>query len=54
VQMVTGGISNSFTDAEQRESNYGRIIRANCRQRTNCLLRSLSIMLEDEGRYNTD
>jgi hypothetical protein len=24
--MVTGGISNNFSHAEQRESNYGQII----------------------------
>jgi hypothetical protein len=33
VQMVIGGINYNFSGAEQRNvSNYGQIIRANCRQ----------------------
>jgi hypothetical protein len=40
LQMVTGGISDKFSDAKQREiSNY-----ANCRHRRKFLFRSLSIL----------
>jgi hypothetical protein len=33
MQMVTGGISDSISDTEQWESNYGWIISANYHQR---------------------
>jgi hypothetical protein len=32
VQTVTGGISDNFSRAEQRESTYGQTVSADCRQ----------------------
>jgi hypothetical protein len=43
MQMVTGGISDNFSDADHRKSNNGRIISAYCCQ-------SLCVLLEDEGQ----
>jgi hypothetical protein len=38
VQAVTGGISDNFSDVKQQETNCGRIINANCRQRRNLFI----------------
>jgi hypothetical protein len=46
--MVTSGIRDRFSDAVQR---YELSVQTVARD-GNCLFRSLSIMLEVEGRYN--
>jgi hypothetical protein len=50
--MVTGGISNNFSDAEQWESKYGQLSEHTVVKDRNSLLLSLSILLEDKGQYN--
>jgi hypothetical protein len=53
MQTVMGGISEKFSDVQQREvGNYVQIISANSCQRRNFLFPTLSILPEDEGQYN--
>jgi hypothetical protein len=52
LQIVTDGINDDFSDAEQRDSNWASV--QTVARDGKCLYRSLSILQEHEGQVESE